>query len=137
MLFPKISSLLTNFTDHHSHILPGVDDGVKKMLVAINSLAKDKVKLDGVKLYATLGSDVLPVKGFSLTNGKRSLLLLVDTTDKSAKPKTLVDLRKFIVDDNKIKDVKATIDNISCADVSTMVSESIEQVDESKLTDFI
>ena len=31
MLFPKISSLLTGFTDHHSHILPGVDDGVKKM----------------------------------------------------------------------------------------------------------
>ena len=35
MLFPRISSLLTNFTDHHSHILPGVDDGVKKMEVSL------------------------------------------------------------------------------------------------------
>lgn len=38
MLFPKISSLLTNFTDHHSHILPGVDDGVKKMEVSLKVL---------------------------------------------------------------------------------------------------
>ena len=38
MLFPRISSLLTNFTDHHSHILPGVDDGVKKMEVSLNVL---------------------------------------------------------------------------------------------------
>ena len=38
MLFPKISSLLTNFTDHHSHILPGVDDGVKKMEVSLKIL---------------------------------------------------------------------------------------------------
>ena len=38
MLFPKISSLLTNFTDHHSHILPGVDDGVKKMETSLKVL---------------------------------------------------------------------------------------------------
>lgn len=38
MLFPKISSLLINFTDHHSHILPGVDDGVKKMEVSLKVL---------------------------------------------------------------------------------------------------
>ena len=38
MLFPKISSLLTNFTDYHSHILPGVDDGVKKMEVSLKVL---------------------------------------------------------------------------------------------------
>ena len=38
MLFPKISSLLNNFTDHHSHILPGVDDGVKKMEVSLKVL---------------------------------------------------------------------------------------------------
>jgi len=31
MLFPKIADLLIGFTDYHSHILPGVDDGVKKM----------------------------------------------------------------------------------------------------------
>lgn len=40
MLFPKISSLLTNFTDHHSHILPGVDDGVKKMEVSLKVLER-------------------------------------------------------------------------------------------------
>lgn len=40
MLFPKISNLLTNFTDHHSHILPGVDDGVKKMEVSLNVLER-------------------------------------------------------------------------------------------------
>jgi tyrosine-protein phosphatase YwqE len=40
MLFPKISSLLTNFTDHHSHILPGVDDGVKKMEVSLKILER-------------------------------------------------------------------------------------------------
>lgn len=40
MLFPRISSLLTNFTDHHSHILPGVDDGVKKMEVSLKVLER-------------------------------------------------------------------------------------------------
>ena len=38
MLFPRISSLLSHFTDHHSHILPGVDDGVKKMEVSLSVL---------------------------------------------------------------------------------------------------
>ena len=40
MLFPKISSLLVGFTDHHSHILPGVDDGVKKMEVSLKVLER-------------------------------------------------------------------------------------------------
>ena len=40
MLFPRISSLLSNFTDHHSHILPGVDDGVKKMEVSLKVLER-------------------------------------------------------------------------------------------------
>ena len=40
MLFPRISSLLTNFTDYHSHILPGVDDGVKKMEVSLKVLER-------------------------------------------------------------------------------------------------
>ena len=35
-----INSYLTGFTDHHSHILPGVDDGVKKMEVSLNVLEK-------------------------------------------------------------------------------------------------
>ena len=38
MLFPKISSFLSGFTDYHSHILPGVDDGVKKMEVSLKVL---------------------------------------------------------------------------------------------------
>lgn len=38
MLFPCISSLLSGFTDYHSHILPGVDDGVKKMEVSLKVL---------------------------------------------------------------------------------------------------
>jgi len=40
MLFPKVSSLLTNFIDHHSHILPGVDDGVKKMETSLKVLER-------------------------------------------------------------------------------------------------
>ena len=40
MLFPRISSLLVGFTDHHSHILPGVDDGVKKMEVSLKVLER-------------------------------------------------------------------------------------------------
>lgn len=40
MFFPKISSLFTNFTDYHSHILPGVDDGVKKMEVSLQVLER-------------------------------------------------------------------------------------------------
>lgn len=40
MLFPEISSLLTNFTDYHSHILPGVDDGVKKLEVSLKVLER-------------------------------------------------------------------------------------------------
>ena len=39
-MFPKVSSLLTNFTDHHSHILPGVDDGVKKMETSLKVLER-------------------------------------------------------------------------------------------------
>jgi len=35
---PRIKSLLEGFTDHHSHILPGVDDGVKKMEVSLQVL---------------------------------------------------------------------------------------------------
>ncbi len=39
MLFSKpIKSYLNGFTDHHSHILPGVDDGVKKMEVSLKVL---------------------------------------------------------------------------------------------------
>lgn len=40
MLFPKIHHLLKGFTDHHSHILPGVDDGVKKMEVSLQVLER-------------------------------------------------------------------------------------------------
>ena len=40
MLFPRISSLLNSFTDYHSHILPGVDDGVKKMEVSLKVLER-------------------------------------------------------------------------------------------------
>ena len=40
MLFPRISSLLSGFTDYHSHILPGVDDGVKKMEVSLQVLQR-------------------------------------------------------------------------------------------------
>ena len=40
MLFPRISSLLNGFIDHHSHILPGVDDGVKKMEVSLKVLER-------------------------------------------------------------------------------------------------
>ncbi|MBR6272579.1 MAG: capsular biosynthesis protein, partial [Bacteroidales bacterium] len=32
--------MLTNFTDYHSHILPGVDDGVKKMEVSLKVLER-------------------------------------------------------------------------------------------------
>lgn len=41
MLFHKpINTYLNGFTDHHSHILPGVDDGVKKMEVSLQVLEK-------------------------------------------------------------------------------------------------
>ncbi|MCQ2265420.1 MAG: capsular biosynthesis protein [Bacteroidales bacterium] len=41
MLFsrPTLKSLLSGFTDYHSHILPGVDDGVKNMEGALDVLA--------------------------------------------------------------------------------------------------
>ena len=35
---PRINALLKGFTDHHSHILPGVDDGVKKMDTSLKVL---------------------------------------------------------------------------------------------------
>ena len=35
---PRINALLKGFTDHHSHILPGVDDGVKKMETSLKVL---------------------------------------------------------------------------------------------------
>ena len=52
MLFPKISSLLNGFTDHHSHILPGVDDGVKKMEVSLKVLERYE-QLDIAEVWCT------------------------------------------------------------------------------------
>ena len=40
MFSPRITSLLQGFIDHHSHILPGVDDGVKKMETSLKVLAR-------------------------------------------------------------------------------------------------
>lgn len=40
MLFPRINQLLSSFTDFHSHILPGVDDGIKKMERSLEVLAQ-------------------------------------------------------------------------------------------------
>ena len=38
MFFKRIHQLLTGFTDYHSHILPGVDDGVKEMSMSLKLL---------------------------------------------------------------------------------------------------
>jgi tyrosine-protein phosphatase YwqE len=37
---PRIATLLKGFIDHHSHILPGVDDGVKKMETSLKVLER-------------------------------------------------------------------------------------------------
>ena len=109
--------------------------GVLKMLQAMEKIAGSKVKLDGVKIYAGLGDEALPVIGFATANKKKTLVLIVDKDSKSAKPKTLTDIRKFIVDDQKIKDVKASIDSIVCAQAPAQLAESA--LLESKLTDYI
>ena len=70
-----------------------------------------------------------------MANGKKTLILLVDSTNKSAKPKTLSELRDFLVVDQKIKKVKAEVESIKCAEVPKELSESI--LLESKLTDYI
>lgn len=36
---PALTSLLSGFTDYHSHILPGVDDGIKSMEKSLEVLA--------------------------------------------------------------------------------------------------
>ena len=40
MFSPRITSQLNGFIDHHSHILPGVDDGVKVMETSLKVLAR-------------------------------------------------------------------------------------------------
>ena len=49
---PRLNSLLSGFTDHHSHILPGVDDGVKKMDVSLKVL-EEYEKLGIVAVWCT------------------------------------------------------------------------------------
>ena len=49
---PRLTSLLSGFTDHHSHILPGVDDGVKKMDVSLKVL-EEYEKLGIVAVWCT------------------------------------------------------------------------------------
>lgn len=107
------------------------NEGVKKMLVAMQSIVKDgKVKLDGVKIFATLGDKVLPVKEFAM-KGKRALLLLVDRDDASAKPKTLDELRNYLHDVLGKAKVKDAIQGIYCAEApKAMLAES-------KLTDYL
>ena len=119
----------------HDIFLP--NDGVEKMLVAMSKASKDGIEFDGVKIYANLGGKgkTIPVVGFAMANGKKTLILLVDSTNKSAKPKTLTELRDFLVVDQKIKKVKAEVESIKCAEVPKELSESI--LLESKLTDYI
>ena len=119
----------------HDIFLP--NDGVEKMLIAMNKVSKDGVELDGVKIYANLGGKgkTIPVVGFAMANGKKTLILLVDSINKSAKPKTLTELRDFLVVDQKIKKVKAAVESVKCAEVPKELSESI--LLESKLTDYI
>ena len=119
----------------HDIFLP--NDGVKKMLVAMSKASKDGIEFDGVKIYANLGGKgkTIPVVGFAMANGKKTLILLVDSTNKSAKPKTLSELRDFLVIDQNIKKVKAQVEAIKCAEVPKSLSESI--LLESKLTDHI
>lgn len=83
----------------HDIFLP--NDGIKKMLIAMSEVSKAGVELDGVKIYANLGGKgkTIPVVGFAMANGKKTLILLVDSTNKSAKPKTLTELRDFLVVD--------------------------------------
>ena len=119
----------------HDVFLP--NDGIKKMLIAMSEVSKAGVELDGVKIYANLGGKgkTIPVVGFAMANGKKTLILLVDSTNKSVKPKTLTELRDFLVVDQKIKKVKAEVESIKCAEVPKELSESI--LLESKLTDYI
>ena len=67
----------------------------------ISKASKDGIEFDGVKIYANLGGKgkTIPVVGFAMANGKKTLILLVDSTNKSAKPKTLSELRDFLVVD--------------------------------------
>ena len=119
----------------HDIFLP--NDGVEKMLIAMSKASKDGIEFDGVKIYANLGGKgkTIPVVGFAMANGKKTLILLVDSTNKSAKPKTLSELRDFLVVDQKIKKVKAQVEAIKCAEVPKEISESI--LLESKQTDYI
>lgn len=119
----------------HDIFLP--NDGIEKMLIAMDKVTKAGVELDGVKIYANLGGKgkTIPVVGFAMANGKKTLILLVDSSNKSAKPKTLTELRDFLIIDQKIKKVKAEVEAIKCAEVNKELAESV--LLESKLTDYI
>lgn len=110
------------------------NEGVKKMLAAIASIAKDgKDKIKDAKVYATLGNEVLPVKDFAM-KGKRSLMLLVDKAAKDVKPKTLDELRNFLHDKLGKAKVKDAIEGIYCAEAP---KEALDNLNESKLGDYI
>ena len=115
------------------------NDGVKKMLAAMNSFGKSGAKgFDDIKIYANITDaegkqTTYPIVELALANKKRALVLLIDKKNRMSKPKTLQDLRDFFFA-NKVNP-KENIDAILCGEIPKSLSESI--LLESKLTDYI
>lgn len=114
------------------------NDGVKKMLMAMDKASKDGTDLKSLNIYASLGDakdKVFPIVGFALMHHKSVLVLLIDSINKMSKPKSLSDLRQFLLD-NKIK-IKDAIDSIKCGTVPQVLAESILLERTSKLASYL
>ena len=114
------------------------NDGVKKMLMAMNKASKDGVDFKSLNIYASLGDakdKVFPIVGFALMHHKSVLVLLIDSVNKMSKPKSLGDLRQFLFD-NKIN-IKDVIDSIKCGTVPQVLAESILLERTSKLVSYL
>lgn len=140
--FKKAKQVAHNINQWPQKVIDKVfkaNDGVKKMLAAMNSFGKSGAKgFDDIKIYANITDaegkkTTYPIIELALANKKRALVLLIDKKNRMSKPKTLQELRDFFFA-NKVNP-KENIDAILCGEIPKSLSESI--LLESKLTDYI
>lgn len=100
------------------------NDGVKKMLLAMNEIIKSGKDLKGTHLGVSTDKGDFGVTDFALIDKKRKLLLVFDGKKAGMQGLTLNDFRKFIID-NKVKKIANFIDSVMCAFTPAKVAESV------------
>ena len=127
------------------HDLVKPNKGAKMLLTALNDLAKHKIDLGNVKIYASIddGQKYIPVIDFKVQKQK-NIILIVNPDNASATPKTMKEFREVVFRDCKMKSNEKLTDVVASITVAKInnaaeakLDESIKIVLESKLTDYI